>query len=138
MGRQAVPDDEQFTRQLPHEMAQKIDDLFGFDRAVIQTKVKVPERNPGNRREIIPVEMVLEDGRLTARSPRAGPMGLLRKTAFIHEYYRPPFPAGFFLMAGHCFFFQWVIAPSFRSRARPTGRWELHPRPRRIFQTWPR
>jgi hypothetical protein len=122
------------TQQVPEE----VDNLFGFHGAVIQPEVEVPEGNPGDRRQIVPVEVVLKDRRLASRSPSAGAMRLLGKATFVDKDYRAAFPTRFFLMAGQCFFFHWVIASSSRSKARPTGRWELHPRARRIFQTWPR
>ena len=47
-----------------------------------------------------------------------------------------PLFLGVFFTSGQCTCFQWRIAFSFRSRARPTGRWQLHPNPRRMRHTW--
>jgi hypothetical protein len=132
---QAVPDNEEFARQLPREMPQKINNLFSLDRAVVKSEVEVPESDPGNCREVVPVKVVLQDGSFSTRSPGPNPVRLLGEPAFVDKDYCAPFAARFFLMAGHCFFFQCAMACSSLSRARPTGRWELHPRPRRILQT---
>ena len=48
---------------------------------------------------------------------------------------RPSFRA--FLISGQRFFFHCRIASSSRSKARPVGRWQLHPNCRNIRQTWP-
>ena len=62
-------------------------------------------------------------------------MRLLAQPAFVDEDDRAPFAARFFLMAGQVRLFHARIARSFRSRARPVGRWGLQPSPTRIFQT---
>ena len=63
-------------------------------------------------------------------------MGLLTQAAFINEEDGAAFASGFFLMAGQRFFFQCSIFVSSRSRARPTGRWQLQRNFARMRQTW--
>ncbi len=123
----AVPDDEQLTLDVTLEVFQKIDHLLGLDCAGIKAKVKIPPRQPGDGRELFPVEVELQDRGLAFGTPRPYPVRLLAQAAFVDEDERTPFCLGFFLMRGHSTRFQRTISTSLRSRALPVGRWQLHP-----------
>jgi len=59
VGCNAVPDDKKFAFDVTLEVFQEIDYLLGFDRAGVEAKVKVPPRQPGDGRELLPVEVEL-------------------------------------------------------------------------------
>ena len=115
----------------------KVDDLQLANRAGIEPKVKVAQRQPGRHRKLLPIEVELQQRRLAARRPGAATMRLLTQSAFVDEDDRAVLFSGFFLMAGHLLHFQSRMASSLRSRALPTGRCGLQRSARRIFQTWP-
>ena len=134
---EAVPDDQQLAGQMPLEVGEKLHDLRCLDRAGEEPEVKVPPGDAGDRRESLPVEVVLEDWRLPAGCPRPAPVGALAQPALVDEDDRLPLAGGVFFTAGHRRRFQRRIAASSRSKARPVGRWQLQPSCRRIRQTWP-
>jgi len=134
---QTIPDDKQRLVQMAHQGLKKVHDLFLLDGPCIDSKVEVPQRQSRSNRQTLPIEVVLQDGGLSTRSPGATTMRSLTQSAFIDEDEDTPLPARFFFSAGHTFFFQLRICSSLRSRARPSGRCGLQPKPSRIFQTWP-
>ena len=81
----AVPDDEEFTFDMTLEVFQEIDHLLGPDRTGIEAKIKVPPRQPGDGRELLPVEVELQDRGLALGTPSAHPMWLLAQAAFVDE-----------------------------------------------------
>ena len=127
VGGHAVPDDEQLALHVTLKVFQEVDHLLGLDRTRVEAKVKVPPRQPGDGRELLPVEVELQDRGLPFGTPCAHPMRLLAQTALVDEEEGTPFFFGFFLMRGHSTRFQRAISSSLRSRARPVGRWQLQP-----------
>ncbi len=127
MGGYTNPDDEEFTFDVTLEVLQEVDHLLGLDRTGVKAKVKVPPRQSGDGRELLPVEVELQDRGLAFGTPCAYPVWLLAQTALVDEEERAPFSFGFFLMRGHSTRFQRAISSSLRSRARPVGRWQLQP-----------
>jgi hypothetical protein len=92
----------------------------------IEPEVELPLGDPRGDGEVVPVELVLKNGRNPTWGPGAYPMGALTQAAFVYEDDDPALFLGFFLSSGQMFSFQSRIAASFRSRARPVGRWQLH------------
>jgi len=138
MGGQSIPDDEQVTGQVAEQMLKKQDHLLAPDRLFEDLEIEVPQGDTGDDRKGLPVEVMLQDGSLSAGCPSAAAMGTPAQPAFVDEDDRTPLFAGCFLMAGQRFFFQSSMAASFRSTARPTGNCGLQFNFRRIFHTWPR
>jgi len=138
MSRQPIPDNEQVAGEVTEQMLKKQDHLFAPDGLLEDLEVEVPHRDAGDDRQGLPIEVMLQNGGLSARRPGAATMGTLAQTAFVDKDDRAPLLAGFFLMAGQRFFFQSSMAASFRSTARPTGNCGLQFSLRRIFHTWPR
>src|ERR1700694_1723505 len=134
---QAVPDDQQLARQMTHQMFEELDHLRTFESAGIEPEGKIPPRYPRHRRQGFPVEVVLQHRGLSPRCPGAAAMGPLAEPALVDENYDPALLFGLFFNSGQRAFFQRWMALSSRSRARPAGRWQLHPSPRRIFHTCP-
>ncbi len=120
--RQPVPDDQKRPAEVAHQRLEEIHNLRRLHGSGIQPKVKVPERQPRNRRQAFPIEIVFQDRSLASGRPSATAMGPLAQSAFVDENDCAPLLAGFFLMPGQVFFFQVRICSSFRSRALPVGR----------------
>ena len=59
------------------------------------------------------------------------------QTALVHKYYDSTLLERFFFISGQRTRFQRWIAGSSRWVARPTGRWQLQPKERKIRQTCP-
>jgi hypothetical protein len=59
VGGHAVPDDEQLAFDVALEVLQEIDHLLGLDRTGVEAKIKVPPRQSGDGRELLPVEVEL-------------------------------------------------------------------------------
>src|SRR5271169_832948 len=71
MGRQSVPDDQQLPRNMPQQMREKLDDLPAADGARKQPEVEVPPRYPRDRRQCLPVKVILQHRCLSAWRPGA-------------------------------------------------------------------
>jgi len=63
-------------------------------------------------------------------------MRSLAQSRFVDKNDRASLFLGVFFSAGQRTRFQRRIAFSLRSKARPTGRWQLHPNSRRMRHTW--
>ncbi len=81
----AVPDDEQLALDVTLEVFQKVDHLLGLDCTGVKAKVKVPPRQSGDGRELLPIEVELQDWGLAFGTPRAYPVWLLAQAAFVDE-----------------------------------------------------
>jgi len=127
VNRSAIPENEYFTANMPLEVSEKVDDLGAPDAARMNLEVEPPKRQAANDREAFPVEGLLKDGRLSARSPGPNPCGTGAQSAFIYKDNGSPLLAGFFLMAGHSTRRHLRTAFSSRSTARRSGRWQLKP-----------
>src|SRR6266481_6134689 len=96
---QAVPDHEQLAPEMALEMREELDDLRAFDGPWEQPEVEVPPRHAGNRREQMPVEVVLEDGRLAAPRPSATAVRPLGQSALVDKDDRLPVGGSVFFSA---------------------------------------
>ena len=85
VGGHTVPDDEQPALDVTLEVLQEIDHLLGLDRTGVEAKVKVPPRQSGDGRELLPVEVELQDWGLPFGTPCAYTVWLLAQTAFVDE-----------------------------------------------------
>lgn len=127
MNRGAIPQQQDFARQVTVQRPQESDNLGALDGAGVQVEVEVLERETGDGRQAFPVEVEGQDRGLAAGRPGANTVGALAQSAFVEEDEGASFPAGFFLRRGHWRVFQSAILASSRSRARPTGRRGLKP-----------
>jgi len=134
---QAIPHHQQRSGDVPSQGLQELHPLRAADRSGKEAEVEVPPPQPSHRRQHLPVEGILQHGRLSLGRPGAATMGSLAQPAFVDEDDRAAFPLGFFLIPGQRRFFQCWIVSSLRSNARPVGRWQLQPNRRRMRQTWP-
>jgi hypothetical protein len=134
---EAIPDDQQFALHVAAQVPQEPDDLRAADRSAMQLDVEVPPRHTGDCRQGLPTEVVLEDWRLSPRRPSPAAVRAFAQSAFVEEDDGTSFSGSVFFNSGQRTFFQCAIAASSRSKARPTGRWQLQPSCRRTFQTCP-
>jgi hypothetical protein len=67
--RQAVPDDQQFAANLLGQRVQELDELRIADRAGMEREIEVPEADPDDDRQLLPVEAVLQDRSLAYGRP---------------------------------------------------------------------
>src|SRR5271157_1459566 len=103
-------------------MSKKLDDLWAADSSRKQAKVEVPPRHPGNGRQRLPVEVILQHGRLSTWRPGATAMRTLAQSALVDEDDRAALVFGLFFNSGQRFCFHCWILTSSRSKARPAGR----------------
>lgn len=123
----AVPKNEKFAGDMPLQVLEKLNDLRAFDAALMNLKVKAPQRQPANDGKAFPVEGLVQNRCLSARRPGAGASRAGAQPAFIDEDDGSPLLAGLFFKAGHSTRCQRRIAFSSRSTARRSGRWQLKP-----------
>ncbi len=103
--------------------------------ALVQPEQAVAARQSGNHRDVVPVEVKLDDRRLPDRSPSAHPCGPLADTGFVDKYDHSALSPGFFLSLGQVLRFQLRTASSLRSSARFSGFCALNPIAPRMRQT---
>lgn len=127
VNRRAIPDHQQLSRNVPPEMPEKFDDLRAFNAPGMNLEVEPPQCQTTDDRKALPVEGLLQDGCLSARSPGANPGGPGTQPAFVDKDESPPLLAGLFFKAGHSTRFHLRMAFSSRSSARRSGRWQLNP-----------
>ncbi len=127
MHSQAIPHQQDFTRYLPLEMPKEVGQLRGFDGTRIEPEVEAAPSHARRRRKLLPPAGMAQDGSLSARSPGAHHLRTLAQPAFVEEDDDAPVPAGFFLMEGQRYCFQFRMACSSRSKARRAGFWQLQP-----------
>src|SRR5471030_1421738 len=136
---QTIPDHQQRLLEMGLECFEQFDDLFLAAAALVQPEQTVGVRDSGNHRDVIPVEVKLDDGRLTLERPGAHARGALANAGLVYEDDQSAFSPGFFLRAGQILRFQLRTASSSRSMARFSGFCTLKPKAPRIRQicVWP-
>ena|ERR1700724_999694 len=82
--------------KVTHQGRKKIHDLFFLDGTGIDAKIELPQREAGSDRQTLPIEVVLQDGGLSARCPGTVTMRSLTQSAFVDEDEDTPLPARFF------------------------------------------
>src|SRR5438270_12721070 len=124
---QAIPHDQQLLADGPLQGLEELHHLQALDRSGNAAKVEPPEAHPGDHRELLPGEAVLQYRGLPSGGPGACAAGSLGQTRFVDEDDYSPLPRCDFFIAGHLFSFQVRMAASSPSRARPVGRCTLQP-----------
>src|SRR6516225_7139877 len=115
-------------------MSEKLDDLRAANGSGKESEVKVPERDSGDHGKRLPGEVILQHRRPSFRGPGARAVRSLAQSTFVGEDDSSPFFLGFFLISTQRFSFHSRILAWSRSRARPTGRWQLQPSCRKMRQ----
>jgi len=114
------------------------------DIAGEKTKIKTKPLKAGTYgdsrydRDLISAISVPNNGCFAAWRPRANHVGNQQESGFIAEDDVGTQPHGVFFILGHSAFFQCSMTSSFRSTARRSGFWWLHPKQRIRRPTWSR
>ena len=137
MRRRTIPDHKQVPFDMGQKVFQKNNYLRTSDGSRKQLKVEIPPRYAGNRRECFPIEVILDNRRLTPWRPSPASVGTFTESALINKDYCSSLSFSVFFNCGHRRFFQRRIVSSSRSIARPTGRWQLQPSCFSTHQTCP-
>src|ERR1035437_4570787 len=133
---QAVPDHEQGFADLTSEGSEELDDLRALDCTRKESEVEAPEGDSGDDRELMPVEVVLQDRGFTSRGPSAHPGRPLAQSRLVYEDDDSALFCSVFFRTGQRVCFHRLIAVSSRSSARPEGRWHEKPSETRMRHTW--
>src|SRR6185437_3127637 len=99
-------------------------------------EVETLKSDTGDRRELVPVEVVLQDRGLAARCPTTNLSRSFAQSRLVDEDDDSSLFSGVFFNSGQRTRFQRRIAPSSRSSALLVGRWLLNPSDTRIRHTW--
>jgi hypothetical protein len=132
----AVPDHQDFAWDVPQQVGQELHHLGAADGPRKQSEIEVPPRDSRHGRQQVPVEMVWQHRSLPLRRPGPATVRPLAQSAFVDEDDGLALPSGVFFNSGQRRFFQRRMACSSRSKARPTGRWQLQPSCFNSRQTW--
>ena len=103
---QSIPYHQQGLLQVGLERLEESDNFFLLDTALVQPEQEIAARQSGNDRDVVPVEVELDDRRLTLGCPGAHPCGPLAQARFIDKDDQTALALGFFLSAGHVRSFQ--------------------------------
>lgn len=125
----AVPEEEQRPPRVSQQLLEKANHLARANRTPVKPEVTLasePDRRQG--RKFGPVEAVVQNRSLSARSPGFGNVGSQREAGFVLEQERSTRLLALFFMAGHSCCSHWSTLRSSRSRARRSGRCQENPR----------
>lgn len=123
----AIPEDQDFSRNMPLEMVKEFDHLKTFDATGMDLKEESPQSQSTDERKAFPVEGLLQNGRLSAQRPSACPRRPGAQPAFVNKDNGLALPPRLFFNVGQTSRFQRAITLSSRSIARRSGRWQLKP-----------
>ena len=93
---QAVPDNQQRLLQMRLERLEKFDDLRFLDAALVQTEQAVGARESSNDRDVSPIEVKLNDGRLSLGRPGAHSGCTFADAGLVGKDDQTAFALGFF------------------------------------------
>jgi hypothetical protein len=125
VSRETIPDDEELAGHVPQQVFEEHDDLGALDGSGEEPEVEVPDRDAGNGRQQVPVEVELKDRGLASGGPGSAAVGAFAQSALVDEDDRPTLAERPLFSAGQRFRFQTRIFSSSRSRALPSGLWQL-------------
>ena len=103
---------------MPLQVPEKLNDLVAFNAALMNLKVKAPQRQAANDGKTFPIEGFVQHRSLPPRRPGADSRGAGAQPAFVDEDDGSFLLAGFFFKAGHPTRCQRRMAFSSRSTAR--------------------
>src|ERR1035437_1608029 len=136
---QAIPHHQQRLAQVRFERLQERDDFFLLDTALVQPEQAVGASKTSDDRDMIPIEVKLDNRRLALGCPGTNPRRAFADSRLVDEDDQTTFSLGFFLSPGQVRRFQWCTASSLRSIARFSGVCALKPKAPKIRQicVWP-
>src|SRR3982750_1561882 len=80
----ADPKSTEWAVDLFVQVAKEVQDLFLPHAPLVRPKVELPQSHPCSDGEVIPIELVLQEGRNAALGPCAHPMRSLAEAAFVY------------------------------------------------------
>src|SRR5438270_12084551 len=107
-----VPNQQNGAVDLFIQVVNEVQDLFLPHAPFVRQKVELPQSHPCSEGEVIPIKLVLQNGREAALGPCAHPMRSLAEAALVYEDDDPALFLGCFLRAGPMFSFLSRIAAS--------------------------
>src|SRR5574341_2051247 len=126
MGRQSIPNDQEFAGDMVEQMLEKTHDGRTFESLLLRHQVQVTSRRNGaDGREMIPGQRDAQQRRFAYRRIGAYQGGQQIEARFIHKHYGASFLRGFFCRSGQVSLRQRSTASSSRCSARSTGFWLL-------------
>lgn len=96
-----IPDHQQGLFEMRLERLEELDKLFFLDAAFVNSEQTVGSCQSSDDRDVMPVEVKLDDGRLSLRCPGTHTRGALADARFVDEDDQSCLSLGFFLRAGH-------------------------------------
>ena len=82
---QTIPDHQQRLAQVRFERFQELDDFFLLDTARVQSEQTVGARETSNHRDMIPIEVKLDNRRLSLGRPGTNPRGAFADSRLVDE-----------------------------------------------------
>lgn len=131
---QTIPYHQQRLPQLRPERFEESHNLFLLDAALVQPEQDIASSHSSDHRNVIPIEMKLDHGRLALGGPGTHPSRSFAQARLIDKNDQTALAFGFFLSAGHVRRFQSCTASSLRSMARFSGFCGLKPKAPRMRQ----
>lgn len=118
---ESIEDDQQRLFQMRLERLEKLDDLFLLDAAFVETEQVVGSGQPSHDRQLLPVEVKLNNRRLSFGRPGAHARRSFADAGLVDEDNPSFLSQGFFLSAGQVLRLNSCTASSSRSMARRSG-----------------
>ena len=87
MRRRTIPDHKQVPFDMGQQVFQKDNHLWTSDGSRKQLKVEVPPRYAGTRRERFPIEVILDNRRLSPWLPSPASVGTFTESALVNKDY---------------------------------------------------
>jgi hypothetical protein len=133
MGRAVIQQDDEMTGYLTQQMAEKHRHFFALDVIFVQLAVQRAteafraDRDAGYGRNAFVTMPMVQYRCLSYRAPCFANRGNQEEARFVNEDEVGCQPCGVFFTRGQSDRFHSVMAASFRSTARRSGFWWLHP-----------
>ncbi len=97
---QAVPDHQNLASDLPTQRVKKFNQLLSLDRPRIESEVEALKGDASDRRQLVPIEMILQDRGVATGCPTTNRVGLsLSPDSSMKTMVRPCFLAFFLTLA---------------------------------------
>ncbi len=133
MGRAVIQQDDQMPGYLTQQMTEEHHHFLALDSVFIQLAVQRTmkafraDRNAGDGRNAIVTTPMMNNGCLPNRTPCFANRGNQEEARFVNKDEVGRQPCGVFFTRGQTDLFHSAMAASFRSMARRSGFWWLHP-----------
>jgi len=83
--REFVPDHQNLASDLPNQRVKKFNQLLSLDRPRIQSEIEVLKGDASDRRQMVPIEMILQDRGVPAGCPTTNPSRSFAQSRLVDE-----------------------------------------------------